>query len=467
MKSTIQGVGGRVLKIQKLKHCPLFKAGSHLRLAIVLLIAAGVAIWLVNPGWLSMLVTIILAFVAWLVWVHGFGGICLDEVVRDEFINIANTESRAPIYSLKTSLGVCNEYLRQGRMAEAKEQIDQVAQDLNIFDDRLSSVLKLAAINAGRYERKASEINLSLLVDELNHRYRLLQKTRSITWSCYIAEESGEWIVTDESLLKAVIENAIDNAIKFTNIGFIKVRITLDSDTKLVVSIQDSGIGISRNKLKLIRQKNRLDSKLVNKPKGWGIGLYVMKRLTEYLNADLCIESKKGFGTKVTISVPVTNPTSEMTNISVFRPIFGNETVYVHNVVADGLNVLIVDNNHEYLEKLSEVFSPGVLQREDIQVTFCSSGSDALRQVEEFKFDFVLVDQALSELPGTALMDYIGESEGSLSKNAYRVIMTSDHSLSYSAKKELLKSSHKVVTKGFSPNDVRSMLRAISIKSVS
>lgn len=111
------------------------------------------------------------------------------------------------------------------------------------------------------------------------------------------------YVSADYDILKIIFSNLIDNAIKYSEKGLVKINMNLLKDKELVeIVVQDTGIGISDKDISNVFDKfYRSNNILLNRVPGTGLGLYVSKKLIERMGGEISIKSKKGSGTTFTI----------------------------------------------------------------------------------------------------------------------------------------------------------------------
>lgn len=136
------------------------------------------------------------------------------------------------------------------------------------------------------------------IIEKLIHENRLLASERGLN---LYAENKTEncTVFADEYTLNQIFANLIDNAIKYTDKGEVRIEL-YNEDNNLIVSVADTGIGISEDYLnRLFTPFSQEDFGYTRKYEGNGLGLSLVKKYCEMNNADIKIESKKGNGTKV------------------------------------------------------------------------------------------------------------------------------------------------------------------------
>ncbi|HEU4640667.1 MAG TPA: ATP-binding protein, partial [Candidatus Binatia bacterium] len=110
----------------------------------------------------------------------------------------------------------------------------------------------------------------------------------------------------DRGKLKLILQHVIDNAVKFTEHGYVRVSAHYLANRKVMeFEVSDTGIGIPADELPMIFEKfSRLESSESQKYSGAGLGLYIVKRIVHLLDGNIDVQSKVGQGSTVTIRIP-------------------------------------------------------------------------------------------------------------------------------------------------------------------
>lgn len=321
--------------------------------------------------------------------------------LKHNILQIAAHELRTPIGSIKTFLDIAIHHNAERRHGEVLSTLKKCFSDIDALDRHITSILCLSALENDSLTRNDDWVDVTKLFSDLDKQFSVkCQSKQAVAWNCFAVGEIQGSVFLDYDLVSIVVSNAIDNAVKYTNRGFVKVSYKIEEDN-LFVTVHDSGVGLSEKDIEVLCSRpNQLQNHIKRKRDGWGIGMATMHKFADFLGGTIKIESKKDFGTKVFIRIPVeckskllaiqyeNVSSAEETNeiISVGNGL-GFSSSYVHNIVEGGLNILVIDNDAQHLSQMEELLSPTFLRRNDVQVTFCENSSDAIRHVEEFEFD--------------------------------------------------------------------------------
>lgn len=229
----------------------------------------------------------------------------LDQM-KSEFISLASHQLRTPLAGLRWFASTLAEGQagslnpeQQGLMKEIEACIDQMIGlvndllDVSRLDQGLLSLslapLSLAEIAAEvtkKLESKASELQVSVVVDE--------------------SLGSAPPVVGDKSLLTEVFTNLVDNAIKYTpEKGTVKVA-AYQEGPDLVISVADTGVGIAQaDAEKLFKKFSRIENPLSNRERGTGLGLYFAKGVVEMHRGRIWVRSIEGKGSTFYVGLPI------------------------------------------------------------------------------------------------------------------------------------------------------------------
>jgi two-component system, OmpR family, phosphate regulon sensor histidine kinase PhoR len=227
----------------------------------------------------------------------------LSEIQKD-FINNMTHEFKTPI----STIAVSTEVLKDPTINHQPERLLQYASIIENENKRLKQhverVLQMAQLDKEDVGLKKELINLHEIVEEVVNGMRIPLEEKNGTISLdLLAADSG--MQADRHHLTNVIFNLLDNAIKYGSANpAIEIR-TRQQPGKIVITIQDNGIGISDEHQKRIFQKfYRVPTGNLHDVKGFGLGLYYVKQIVEAHRGRISLKSKNGQGSTFTIMFP-------------------------------------------------------------------------------------------------------------------------------------------------------------------
>jgi signal transduction histidine kinase len=224
---------------------------------------------------------------------------------KADLLSVMSHEFRTPLNLIMGYAGM----LKEGCLGEiSEEQHKALERILTSSDDLLALVIRLlqaAGIEANAVQLNCEEVVLSNLLVQLKANLRLpCEKKLELVWDYPLDLPN---IITDGEKLKCVLCNLIDNAVKFTDCGQIKVSSrALPEDKKVEFEIRDTGVGIPSEALPAVFEKfQQLDSSVTRPYAGLGLGLYIAKKFTELLGGELSVSTEVGKGSTFTVALPV------------------------------------------------------------------------------------------------------------------------------------------------------------------
>ncbi len=222
-------------------------------------------------------------------------------IIKNDFINNMTHELKTPI----STISLASQMLEDGSINNTPQTIAHISKVINQESKRLSfqveKVLQMAVFNEGRLKFKFKEFDVNKMIQTVSANFELRVKNKNGVLQTEILAEDPI-IRGDEVHITNVIFNLLDNAMKYSNgIPEIEVR-TENRKDQVLVSIQDNGIGISKEHQQQIFDRfYRVPTGNVHNVKGFGLGLSYVKNVIDSHNAKIKVESALNKGTKFTI----------------------------------------------------------------------------------------------------------------------------------------------------------------------
>ncbi len=303
---------------------------------------------------------------------------------KSEFLAMMSHEIRTP--PLNSVLGMLD-ILKQSTLSE--EQIDALSQmecSAELLLAIISDILDLSKIESGRFQLNEQWINLRDTVTFVISQQKQIAKKKNLQFklNCTVTNDKQFWI--DSTRLSQILFNLIGNAIKFTDEGEVKVSVS-EQDAELVISISDTGIGISKAKQEhLFTAFHQGDRSITRRFGGTGLGLAITKHLVEMMRGKIAVKSDEHVGSTFTISIPV------LTRCNQNRPV-RIET----NQPTKAMELLVVEDteSNQFVIKL-------ILNKLGHNVHIASHGAEALTFLEENEdlIDLILMDVSMPVMDG-------------------------------------------------------------------
>ncbi|NJR59493.1 MAG: response regulator [Cyanobacteria bacterium CRU_2_1] len=226
--------------------------------------------------------------------------------LKDEFLAGMSHELRTPLNAILGLTEALQEEVYGGLTQKQKESLNTIEQSGKHLLELINDILDLSKIESGKMELEVSPVSVMNLCENSLNFVKQQAHGKSIKLTCQISDELTE-VEVDERRIRQVLVNLLSNAVKFTpEGGKVQLQVIADSFRATIqFSITDNGIGIApENMDKLFRPFIQLDSSLSRRYAGTGLGLVLVRRITELHGGSVTLESELGKGSRFTVNLP-------------------------------------------------------------------------------------------------------------------------------------------------------------------
>lgn len=303
-------------------------------------------------------------------------------------------EVRTPINSL---MGIIDILRKNGNKNTIQpEYLDSAAHEISVINNTVNDILNLSKLEVGALEVKNEYFSPhQLLLDIISlHTYQARKKGLSLTQQINLDPKME--IYSSAFRLKQIVSNLISNAIKYTPKGEVHIKAntrTINGKDMLLVDVKDTGPGIApEHQSQIFRQYYMTDNK--SKTKGFGLGLYISKLLSEQLQGDITLNSTPSKGSTFTLSIPIKQKRLE-------------NKVRKQYTLADlptDIQLVLIDDNRINILYLKHYFKdfPHVYAFEKAQ--------DALTFIQQNAVDAVITDISMPDVDGWEVLQKIRDN---------------------------------------------------------
>lgn len=247
----------------------------------------------------------------------------------------------------------------------------------------LNDILDSAKLDGGHIEIESRNFNFRHLCEQVIATQSLLANRKGLYLN--LDFEAGDYFKGDPLRIQQVILNLLSNAVKFTQTGGVTLRVQHPEPQKVVILVEDTGIGISADRLdKIFEPFTQADSSMTRRFGGTGLGTTIARQLAELMGGEITVASTPGKGStfQVTLAISEGEPVDDDQHSE-------------QEVTLPPLRILIADDVAQNLELLSTL-----LTQRNHQVTTASNGQQALDLYRREAFDLVLMDVQMPEMNG-------------------------------------------------------------------
>ncbi len=311
-------------------------------------------------------------------------------IAKEQFLSTMSHEIRTPINAI---LGMSHYLLQDNPKPEQVENLEVLqfsAENLMLL---VNDILDLNKIEAGKIEFEEIEFSFRETVSRIQQTHLYSASEKNLQFISEIDENIPPIVVGDPVRLAQVLNNLISNAVKFTEKGWIKLEARLNQTEagfiEVNFSVEDSGIGIPKDKLDLIFESfTQASSDTTRKYGGTGLGLTITKRLLELQNSIIYVKSKVGTGSGFYFTLRLKKSVSQKQ-----LPAF---SMYAQRGQAlQGMRVLIVEDN-----EINRLVTTKFLERWEIICDYATDGHSAIAKAKVGEYDLILMDLQMPEMDG-------------------------------------------------------------------
>ncbi len=325
-------------------------------------------------------------------------------LAKSEFLSNMSHEIRTPLNAV---MGFSNGLLDEDIQDSAKSDVKNIIMASENLLELVNGILDISKIEANKLEIIEMPYNFKDMFDELVllTRARLGEKPLEFKYS--YDKNIPEYLYGDVTRLKQVIINLLTNAVKYTKTGYIMFKISgkvKEDKVKLLITVQDSGIGIKKDSIdKLFSKFDRLGVEKETSVEGTGLGLAITKKLVELMHGSISVQSEYGSGSKFTIRVD-----QKILKGKELEDAKNKKPVQTEQVIdANGKKVLVVDDN-----LLNIKVAERLLAKYNVTLECVMSGQECLNKVNEGKYDLILLDDMMPKMTGGETFVKLKEIEG-------------------------------------------------------
>lgn len=310
---------------------------------------------------------------------------------RSEFLSTVSHELRTPLNAIN---GITHLLIEDKPRKSQIGYLESLKFSGNYLTTFINEILEINKIESNKLEIEHISFNLKELMINIKSSLKELALDNNNRFELEIDNCIPDNLIGDPTKLAQIVMNLINNALKFTQNGEVKVKVnlnTIESDTTAILDFEiiDTGIGIPADKLHTVFESFSQGSVEVNrKYGGTGLGLTIVKKLVEILGGKIKLKSEVGKGSCFTFKLkfeinPAVNAPSE-----IVKP-------YEDSVLINKKLLLIEDN------KINQMITKKMLENKQMHCFIIDNGEEAIENLKTEKYDLVLMDVHLPGINGT------------------------------------------------------------------
>lgn len=318
---------------------------------------------------------------------------------KSDFLSNMSHEIRTPLNAI---VGFSQALQEEDLPDSAKDEVSDIVSASNSLLELVNGILDISKIEADKLEIVNTEYSFKNVYNDLVALTRARMGEKPLDLRLSYDESIPSVLYGDHTRIKQIILNLLTNAVKYTREGYVsfKVSSVIEGDVcRLIVSVEDSGIGIKNENIdKLFMKFERFDLDKNITIEGTGLGLAITKKLVDLMHGKIVVQSVYGKGSKFTVAL-------DQKIIRGKEVVLENHEETIELFEAPDKKILVVDDN-----KINLKVAARLLSNYKVNVELVESGFECLEKVKTNTYDLILMDDMMPKMSGVETFHKLKEN---------------------------------------------------------
>mgnify|MGYP002629007466 CR=1 FL=1 len=339
--------------------------------------------------------------------------------VKSLFLASMSHEIRTPLNGI---IGMAGLGLMDTGLSDLqKERLEDIKKSGETLLEIINDILDISKVEADAFEIEEIEFSIRELAERIFQTISIKTIEGQVELICDIDSDIPDIIIGDPLRLKQILTNLLNNAMKFTEEGIVKLTVKLidhvEEQLRLEFCISDTGVGIPKETIeKLFATYTQADSSTTRTHGGTGLGLNISQKLVKLMGGTITVTSEVNAGSKFMFTINLL--TGDQKDEKPLSQIIPNYDKY---------KVLLVDSNKESGQVLSNS-----LDKNGVYNKTCLTFEEAVKTLRKETFDLIFIDFILGNMTGDQIMDKLNEH---FPENKFDIVFLSQIKASIEANK--------------------------------
>jgi len=309
--------------------------------------------------------------------------------LKDAFIANISHEIRTPLNGVLGMTSIIKDVFSDFITSKEEELFLAIDRSSKRIIRTVDMILNFSRLQVGDFKSIPRTFDLGELLYDLYQEFNILARQKGLVLT-FENKIGKRMIHSDSYCLNQVVSNLMDNAIKYTEIGSIKIVLYADYKDKIKIDIQDTGVGISEDYMdQLFKPYSQEEFGYTRAYEGVGLGLSLVKKFLLLINAEISVKSKKSAGSVFTITFAQSTYPADDMGMKIFRDEASIAGSGRKNNNGINPSILIVED-----EEINQLFL-SVKLKKSYRVIIAENAIKALEALESQHFDIILMDISL------------------------------------------------------------------------
>lgn len=309
---------------------------------------------------------------------------------KSEFLSNMSHEICTPLNAI---VGFSQALQEEDLPPNAMEEVKDIVSASNSLLELVNGILDISKIEANKLEIVNTEYSFKNVFNDLVALTRARLGEKPLDLRISYDESIPNVLYGDHSRIKQIILNLLTNAVKYTKEGYVEFKVSsvIQGDVcRLIVSVEDSGIGIKNENIdKLFTKFERFDLEQNITIEGTGLGLAITKKLVDLMNGKIVVQSVYGKGSKFTVAIDQKIVAGKEVSVE-------DHQMEIEIFDASDKKILVVDDN-----KINLKVAARLLSNYNVQIEMVESGFECIEKIEAgVHYDLILMDDMMPKMSG-------------------------------------------------------------------
>jgi len=309
---------------------------------------------------------------------------------KTDFLSTISHEIRTPLNAV---VGISHLLMSEDPRKDQVESLESLQFSAEHLTALINDILDYNKLESGAIEFEYTEINLETLAEKIIKSHSAVAKEKDVRLLCEFDEDIHPLVLADSTRIYQILNNLINNALKFTAKGYVKLIATLIDDSEKNQDIRfeviDTGIGIPQEKQGVIFERfTQAGSSTTREYGGTGLGLAIIKKILNMIDSEIYVDSEVGEGTRFWFNLSFIKAEVKVKHE-------GGTQEETDSRVIEGKKILLVEDN-----QMNIMVAEKFLKKWNLESEVAHNGAEAVAKAEHNMYDLILMDLQMPIMDG-------------------------------------------------------------------